>query len=244
MSRSFHMSLESGTLSLTSVPRANAPVSRTRGLSECLWNIDFSAHFPMVVSDDGVTVELAGAEEALEFASEHYGALFGDSETSPFFSGDSRAARERYLTHVCDVFVFKDGSRAVGLFIGNPVDWSTYYMRSLAFLEEYQGRSLHQRLLDELFAMLAKGGVCRVEVETAPSNLQGVSALVRQRFMASGSVLSERWGALTRFTKHLEPGAERVFLGQFCFSGAVHQQRNQRRCPEADAVRDRRGVTQ
>lgn len=244
MSRSFHMSLESGTLSLTSVPRANAPVSRTRGLSECLWNIDFSAHFPMVVSDDGVTIDHAGPEEALEFTGEHYGALFGDPEASQFFAGDSRAARERYLKHACDVFVFKDGPRAVGLFIGNPVDWSTYYIRSTAFLPEYQGRALYQRFLAELFALLAEAGVCRVEAETAPSNLQCVAALMRQRFVVSGTVLSERWGALTRFTRHLDPDAEKTFLTQFCASGAIHQQQNQRRRPEADAIHGRRGATQ
>jgi hypothetical protein len=237
------MSLESGALSLTSVPRANAPVSQTRGLSECLWNIDFSAHFPMVVSDDGVTIDHAGPEEALEFTGEHYGALFGDPEASQFFSGDSRAARERYLKHACDVFVFKDGPRAVGLFIGNPVDWSTYYIRSMAFVDEYQGRTLHQRFFDRLFALLANAGVCRVEADTAPSNAQCASALFRQRFVVSGSVLSERWGALTRFTRHLDPEAASTFLGQFCFSGALHQQRNQRRRPEGDAVH-KRGVTQ
>jgi hypothetical protein len=132
----------------------------------------------------------------------------------------------------------------VGLFIGNPVDWSTYYIRSTAFLREYQGRTLYQRFLAQLFALLAEAGVSRVEADTAPSNLQCVAALMRQRFSASGTVLSERWGALSRFTRHLDPDAEETFLRQFCASGAIHRQQNHRQRDGAPVIHSPKGVTQ
>lgn len=224
-------------------PAPIAPPSAKR-LSESLWDIDYDAYFPLAVSEDGITVQVVGVDDALEFVGDHYGALFGEANDSPFWSGDSPSARERYLRHACDLFLFKDGHLPVGLFIGNPVDWSTYYIRSTAFLAKYQGRSVYQRFLAQLFALLTDAGVSRVEADTAPSNLQCVAALMRQRFVVTGSVLSERWGALTRFTRHLHPEAECTFLKQFCASGAIHHQQNHRPRLDATVNHTRKGVTQ
>ncbi len=192
-------------------------------LSEALWDLDFADHFPLEVSTDGVSVGVGTPADVLEFFGEHHSSLFGASEGSRFWSGDGADAKARYLERVCDIFVFSHEGRSVGVFIGNPIDWSTYYIRMTAFVREYQGKALYARFLSKLFALLSSAGVSRVEAETAPSNLSCVSALVRQRFMASGSVLTERWGALTRFTKYLDSGPESVFLEQFCHGGEIHR---------------------
>ncbi len=193
-----------------------------------MWDLDFSQHFPLEVSSDGVTVNLATAREVFEFFGEHRSGLFGANDESHFWAGDSDEARERYLDRACDVFTFEHGDRVVGIFIGNPIDWSTYYIRMTAFVRDYQGKALYARFLSTLFELLASCGVSRVEAETAPSNLSCVSALVRQRFMASGTVLTERWGALTRFTKYLDERAEGVYLQQFCQAGEIHRRRGRR----------------
>lgn len=196
-------------------------------LSELLWGIDYRSVFPAQLND-GVIVDVATPDDMLGFVRQHYGTIFGQPEDSPFWRGDDAGARERYLRHACDAFLFWDAGEAVGLFVGNPIDWATYYMRSTAFVRQYQGRMLCQRFLSAFCPVLARAGVARIETETAPSNLQAIAALARNRFVASGTVLSERWGALTRFTRHLDPAAEDVYLRQFCTSGAVHRSQNRR----------------
>jgi hypothetical protein len=49
--------------------------------------------------------------------------------------------------------------------------------------------------------------------------------LTRARFNITGSLMSERWGALIRFTKFLNERGEDTFLQQFC-RGAWYQQRS------------------
>ncbi len=196
-------------------------------LSEILWGINYSQHFPLSLGDE-LTAGIGDVKDAQQFMAAHYGSIFGTSADASFWTGGSSDARERYLERVCDVFVFRDAGEAVGLFLGNPVDWSTYYIRSTAFVRAYQGRALYQRFLKTLFEVLADAGVERIEAETAPSNLQCVMALTRQRFVASGNALTDRWGAVTKFTRHLHAGPKAVFLRQYCCAGDVHEAQNQR----------------
>jgi hypothetical protein len=202
-------------------------VASSKRLSESLWGIDYAQHFPLALGEE-LSVGVADVSEALQFAGEHFAGVFGTAAEATFWTGGSAEARVRYLERVCDLFIFRDRGEAVGLFVGNPVDWSTYYIRSTVFLRAYQGRALYQRFLSTLFQLLGDAGVERVEAETAPSNLQCVIALTRQRFFASGSALTDRWGALTKFTCHLHAAPKAVFLRQYCSSGDVHDAQNNR----------------
>lgn len=212
------MNVEVSECQLSAVPARSRQVK----LSEALWGLDLNARLPLQVSADGVWVRLGGPADLAAFYGENHDALFGASGDREFLCREQSPAKARYINHVCDVLVFQHEERIVGAFVGNPVDWSTYYIRSTAFLAQYQGRALYRRFLDVLFGELAAVGVQRVEAETAPSNLQCVSALMRQHFAVSGTVLSEQWGALTRFTKHLDESARTVFVRQFCRGGEVH----------------------
>jgi len=196
------------------------------GLSTRLWGIEWHELLPLTVSDDGVQVRLGDADDALRFAQQHFGSVFGTG--SRFFSEQPTEARRNYLEQVCDVFVFEHCGTDIGLFVGNPIDWSAYYIRNTAFVREYQGRAIYRKFLELLFDVLARAGVARVEAETAPSNLQCQTALVRQRFVASGTVLSDRWGALMKFTKYLDPQAQTVFADQFCALSEHHELRSER----------------
>ncbi len=194
-------------------------------LSEGLWGIDFRAHFPLVVRSGPstiVTADVVTVDELDRFTGERYRSLFGVGDDSQFWRAAPSAARRQYLRRACDLFLFRDGPDPVGLFVGNPLDWSSYYIRSTAFLPEYRGNALYQGFLAHAFEVLRAAGVARIEAETAPSNLACVAALLRQGFFASGSVLSEQWGACTRFTKHLDLDAQSVFLDRFCRAGSGH----------------------
>jgi hypothetical protein len=195
-------------------------------LSEQLWGFRWSDHLPKTLTKDGLYVDYIDYEDAIPFVRENYSTIFQESDENPFSGGKISAARSRYYRHAADCFAFKKGNEFGGLFLCTPVDWSTYYIRSTAFVSHFEGRNLIPLFFPHFFKVLKDAGVERVEAETSPSNMRVVYMLTRQRFNVSGSVLSERWGALTKFTKFLDEESEEVFLQQFC-SGRKPQ-RNKR----------------
>jgi hypothetical protein len=114
------------------------------------------------------------------------------------------------------------------LLICTPLDWSSYYVRSAALLPEYQGRQAIQHFLSGvLFPELTRAGVERVELDTSPSNLAMMHIATRLRFNPTGTLLTERWGALVHFTRYLAADSEQVFLDKFC-AGPRYQTRGAR----------------
>jgi GNAT superfamily N-acetyltransferase len=183
---------------------------------------------PRRLTDDGVSVHAADFMTVAPFISAHYPAIFEhDRRPSRFRSGGSAPARVRYYQAAGDFFVFRDRGETVAVLICTPVDWSTYYIRSTAALPEYQGRGLVPRFFPFLFERLRAAGVERVEAEAAPSNFASLQHLLRHRFNVTGTVLSERWGALVRLTRFLDDDATEVFLDQFC-DGVRYQGRQGR----------------
>jgi hypothetical protein len=193
--------------------------------SEAIWDIDWSEHLPLTITKDGVIVAESSFEQTAPFVRENLGAMFEeDPSSSPFLQGPSTAAKVRYYTEFGDFFEFKDNGRTAGILVCTPVDWSTYYIRFCAFLPEYQGRQLLHRFFPDFFGILKRAGVERVETETSPSNLAVMHIMNRFRFNVTGTILSERWGALVRFTKFLHEESENVFLRQYC-TGIRYQAR-------------------
>jgi hypothetical protein len=190
-------------------------------LSESLWDLRWEDLLPRPVTSD-VYVKASSFEAAIPFIVANYAEIFEDDPASPFVSGKLNDAKAKYYRAAGDFFEFVHDGRTVALLIGTPVDWSTYYIRSAASLREYQGKKLIQRFFPEMFALLAAAGVERVEADTSPSNMATLHLLTRLRFNVTGTVLSERWGALVHFTRYLDPPAERTFLGQFC-AGVKYQ---------------------
>jgi GNAT superfamily N-acetyltransferase len=197
-------------------------------VSRLLWGIDWRAWLPRRLTEDGIELHLSSIDAAMPFISAHYAEIFEQElERDRFFSEPFDGPKMRYY-RTADVFEIRHAERTVGLLIGAPSDWSTYYIRSMAVLPAYQGRQLPRCILPFLFEHLAKAGVRRFEAETSPSNLVSVLNLTRLRFNITGTVLTERWGALLRFTKFVDEGAEEVFLHKFC-SGVRYQRRGHRR---------------
>jgi GNAT superfamily N-acetyltransferase len=192
-------------------------------LSETLWAIRWSDHLPQVVCD-GVTVHASTFEEALPFVRAHYATIFCEDESSPFSGARLTAAKDRYYRAAGDFFEFKMGARTVALMVGTPIDWSSYYIRSAAALPEVQGKKVIQRFFPALFALLRDAGVERVEADTSPSNMATLHLLTRLRFNPTGTLLSDRNGALVHFTRFLREEAEEVFVGRLC-TGVPYQLR-------------------
>jgi hypothetical protein len=201
-------------------------------LSEQLWGIDWASELPLELTTDGVRVEFTSYDGTREFIERNYAEIFEEDAMTAFSSGEVTNAKVRYYTLVGDFFAFKQDNEIVGLLVGTAVDWSTYYIRSSAMKKAYQGRALIQRFLPWVFARLERAGVERIEADAAPSNMTSVYWLTRQRFNVTGTLFSERWGALTRFTKFLSERREATFLEQFC-TGVQYQKKERARARRA-----------
>ena len=195
-------------------------------LTEALWGLRWEEILPCQVTED-VVVIASSFEESLPFIDAHYAEIFEDDGGGRFLRSRPSRARIRYYQTVGDFFEFKTSGRTVALLIGTAIDWSTYYIRSAAALPEVQGKKVIQRFFPEMFTALKSAGVERVEAETSPSNMATLHLLSRLRFNPSGTVLTDRWGAMLKFTRFLDEHAEGVFLRQFC-AGVRYQRRGRK----------------
>jgi ribosomal protein S18 acetylase RimI-like enzyme len=199
--------------------------------SEAIWNVDWSAHLPRTLTDDGIAVEYAEVEKAFPFVARNFAVVFDeDPAASLFLPQRMTPAKRRYYEHFADTFEFTHDGRSVGFLICTPVDWSTYYLRFIAVLPEYRGRRLFQLFLPILLNILKAAGVERVEADTSPSNLAIVHILNKFMFNVVGTVMTDRWGSLVRFTKFLNEAGEGTFLRQYC-TGIRYQLRGNQQSP-------------
>ncbi len=196
----------------------------TPTLSRTLWELDWTSLLPHPITEDGIAVQASDYDSAEPFIRDHYATIFEDDPRTAFAAADLHPSKGRYYRAAGDFFAFVQRDRMVGLLIGTPIDWCSYYIRSAAVLPEYQGRSLPQRFFPFLFAHLREAGVTRVEADTSPANVVTMKALTNLSFNVCGTQLSERWGALVHLVKYLDPAPQNVFLDQFC-AGVKYQRR-------------------
>jgi hypothetical protein len=185
---------------------------RPRSLS--LWGLDWREHFPQ--SFGGVTVVASSFEAALPFIARNYGEIFKRDPSVDRFLGDPMTEAKRRFGAEMDAFLIRDGNEDVGVLVGHPSDWTTYYMRSVALLPEYRERHLLSDLVEFTYEPLRKAGVERIEGDCSPANLAMVRALTSLCFIPNSTHPSERWGMQVRFVKYLRPDAEDIFVRQFC----------------------------
>ncbi len=214
-------------------PESGVRRTTSPNLSRLFWGVDWAESLPLALTRDGIELRASHIHRALPFVGAHYAEIFAqDEERARFFHEPFDEAKIRYY-EASDVFELVQHGATIGVMIGAPTDWSTYYVRTMGVLQPYQGRQLPRLVLPFMFRRLAAAGVRRFEVETSAANLAVVLFLTRMRFNVTGQVLSERWGALLRMTKFLDEGAEDVFLDKFC-SGIRYQRRE--RSGEAFAI--------
>lgn len=185
-------------------------------LSMVLWGLDFKKHFPVQL-DEEIVAEVATFEEIQAFASKNFNKLYGiDFKQSPFLQFDNPELRKRYYEAAGDLMVIRLKGELVGVFVGNAIDWSTYYIRNITILGEHHGKRICQKFLLYLVDILSQYQIDRVEADAAPSSLPNVHILNKLKFRVTGQTLSERWGVLTRFTRILSARHDQTFKHQFC----------------------------
>jgi hypothetical protein len=101
--------------------------------------------------------------------------------------------------------------------MGHPTDWSTYYVRSMAFLPECRERGWADQFVKGICEPLRKAGCLRWECECSPANLAVMRLLTSNGHLQTGMLTSERWGQVLRFTKYLRDDAEQAFRRQFIY---------------------------
>ncbi len=192
-------------------------------MSRTLWGIDWGQHLPY--EEGGFRVRPSNYERAKAFVLANYASVFEEEGNASPFATDVSPAKTRYYEVFGDFFEFHHDREWAGLLVCTPTDWSTYYIRSAALVPKYQGRRIIQHFYaNVLFPTLKGAGVERVEFDTSPSNMAMMHIATRLRFNNTGTILSERWGAMVHFTKYLNTDKEDVFLRQFC-AGVKYQLR-------------------
>jgi hypothetical protein len=184
-------------------------------LSSTLWGLDFSRDLPRVLSHDGIEVTPGDltrvrtflAEEFPSFAEESLGAAPCETIVD---------AKRWYLRSACDVIELRHEGNTIGVFVGAPEDWSSYYVRTFAVVQLYQRPALIRRFVREcVFEPLALHHVERLVADTSPANLAMSRCFTELHFHVTGHQLSDRWGPLVRYTRFLDPACEAAFLKRF-----------------------------
>src|SRR5690606_18124616 len=99
----------------------------------------------------------------------HYPHIFEGSYTH--FHVEKMTPAQRRFFEEMDAFVFRAGAKTVGLVMGHPTDWSTYYVRTVALLPDARHRGFTAAFGEAIYGPLAAVGVERVEGDTSPANM-------------------------------------------------------------------------
>lgn len=202
--------------------RAEAP----RSMSRHLWDLEW----PSWSFDGGIRCEVGAFEDAVPFIEAHYPSIFHD-DAGRFLDDRMTPAKRRFLEQ-SDVFLFREGDAVVGITICHPTDWSTYYIRSTAFLPDARQRGLAVEFASWLEQPLRNVGVQRIEADCSPANAAVNRALLSSGFVVTATLNSERWGAMLHYTRYLSDEAAACFQRQF-LSVPNNGKRNSVRDPDS-----------
>lgn len=198
-----------------SLSRNTSPtLSASRSLTDLFWGFDLCEGLPYDVGQ-GVAARRAELNSVRSFLSSEYPSLTEEAVTNAVQLGVASAKR-RYLESACDLIELRHEGQTVGVMVGAPEDWASYYIRIFAVKRSYQRPRLIRRFCrDYLFARLFAHDVQRVVADTSPANVATSRMLSELQFYVTGQQLSDRWGPLVRYTKFLDRTREAAFLKRF-----------------------------
>jgi hypothetical protein len=180
-----------------------------------MWGFALRDLLPHKLSEDGVVAVAGELSRMGRFLNEQF-ALFAEEAqgSTPEYIVSNR--KFEYLRDACDLVELRYADETIGLLIGAPEDWSSYYVRVFAMRRDFQRPGVIRRFVrDCLFAPLAEHGVERICADTSPANVAMSRLFTELHFHVTGSQLSERWGPLVRYTRFLSPACEAEFLRKF-----------------------------
>ena len=194
---------------------AFARVSAQESLTQAYWGIDLLANLPCQLTSDGVTAVQGDALRAGEFLRREF-PLLTEEGLGGVSSQQARRTKHHYLLANCDLFEIRHHGQTVGVVVGEPKDWSTYYIRMFAIVQAYQRPALIRRFSRTCIVdPLTRHGVQRITADTSPANLAMSRFLTEFRFYVTGQQLTDRWGPAVQYTKFLDPACEAAFHARF-----------------------------
>lgn len=195
--------------------RATTDAGMEPTLSQTLWGRDFLEHLPLTLSEQkGLVVERGDWQRVGDFLS--WFPEVQEEQQRASMRPEVIAAKRRYMQTFSDLIECRKDGQTVGIFVGNPEDWSTYYCRVLAFHPGYALRPLLRRFAREcLERPLAELGVERLVGETGPTHTAMSRWFLDLGFHVTGQRLTDRWGPLTRFTKFLDTSCSKRFAHRY-----------------------------
>jgi len=166
-------------------------------------------------TSNGLVVDLASCEETLRFVAAHYAELFDQQPHDDRWVKETMSPAKRRFLEESDRFAIRADDKTVGLVIGHPSDWSTYYIRSTAILLEYRGGIFVKKLLRRFEEILPRFGIRQIECDVAPN---GKSCRIVQSvdYQVTGSLNTVRWGTMLRTTRFLDSHTDGTFYRQYC----------------------------
>jgi hypothetical protein len=208
-----------------------APTART--LSDEFWNLDLTRGLPRAMTRDGIELTAGEIDRIRHFLQTVFPTLTEEGLGAAPLEPSVAHTKRWYLGAASDLLELRKRGETIGVMIGAPEDWSTYYLRIYAVSPEHQRSIVTRRFAQCVLDRLAQCGVQRVVTDTSPANASAALRLSELQFHVTGQQLSERYGPLIRYTKFLDPAAEAAFLSRFAGSAP----------PRATRSRTRKGGT-
>jgi hypothetical protein len=190
----------------------------TRTLSDAFWRCDFTAGLPRTISKDGVEVTAGRLDRIRGFLTREFPTLTEEGLAAAPLDPQLAHTKRWYLGQACDLIEMRKDDETIGVMIGAPEDWSTYYLRIYAVSPRYQRSILTRRFYECMVEPLLACGVQRVVTDTSPTNASAARRLSEMQFHVTGQQLSDRYGPLIRYTKFLDPAAEAAFVSRYAGS--------------------------
>ena len=202
-------------------PAGSRPSLRTvranQSLSEVFWGVRWSEVLPVPLSKQ-VTLHVGQWARVRGFMQDHAPQLVERDANQ--VAARTEAAKARFFEHHSDLFEFRVAGETVGLFVGEPADWSSYYCRAMTMDSRVGPRSVIRRFVREVLVKhLGNAGVERLVGDTSPTNRIMIRLFIDLGFQPSGQHLTDRWGTLARFTLFLDEHAEQSFARRYSANG-------------------------
>lgn len=183
-------------------------------LSSRVWGIDWNNHFPLSIGR--YTVELSSFEEFLK-TKNHPGSFLVTSDNchDHFIKDKNSQAKANYLNHACEYFAFKMNGVIVGFFMGEVMDWSTYYIRYIIIAKNHRSNNLTTLFFQELEKIMSEYELDKICLDVSSAHVSHVSRMSQIGYVCNGNMLSERFGSIIRLTKYIKEESWTVFNKSF-----------------------------
>lgn len=182
-------------------------------LSQQLWGADWRAPMPWTLTSSGVVAVESVAGRCHDFVCTQFPGLH-EAPAGAAAQRPPSVAKARYVS-LNDNIELRHGEQTIGVFIGAPEDWATYYCRILCIDRAHRSPMMIRRFCNRLFEQLTAVGVERFVAETGPTNTAMNGLFNKLGFVVSGQRLTERWGPLVRYTKYLDADYGDRFVSRF-----------------------------